>query len=126
MMKQRVYNRRDAIRPLARSLLLPAVLSLWWAGAAPGQMPPENIRCMNCHGSETILRSTPEDRATMVDAVPGVEPRQDPTELYILPQEYDYSVHRQTMCIECHPDCKELPHPIETARATCRHCHAQE
>lgn len=96
------------------------------SAAAPAQDAPENVRCWNCHGSDNIQQIPPADRALMVRPVEGVAPREDASELYVPPEVYDFSVHRELRCTDCHPDCDELPHPMQVAPARCTPCHAEQ
>jgi len=92
--------------------------------AALGQSPPPNARCMYCHGNEEIVRIAAM-RAAMVQPLPGVTPRDGFSALYIAHQVYDFSVHRQTLCTACHPDCDTLPH-ARVQPAQCNACHERE
>ena len=93
---------------------------------AAAQGPPENRRCLDCHGSTTIVSIAPSERALMVRSLPAVEPRPDPTALFVLADEYGRSVHADIGCIECHTDCDELPHNIRVEPAQCQSCHPDE
>jgi cytochrome b subunit of formate dehydrogenase len=108
-----------------RAVVLAASLAL--AAAAVGaQSPPQNARCLNCHGSEAIVQKTAAERSLMVQPLAGVAPRDDATALYVARQVYDFSVHGQTACTGCHPDCDTLPHRVRVAPARCGTCHATE
>ncbi len=96
------------------------------ANSVVAQGPPENARCLDCHGNETFLQTTLQERALMVVPIPGVTAREDVTELYILEKVYDHSVHRETACTQCHVDCEQLPHPMRVAPAQCKQCHPHE
>jgi cytochrome b subunit of formate dehydrogenase len=109
------------------------LLAILFAIAGPAYGQPtqgvsesENRRCLNCHGRESMAEMPAADRAAMVQAAPGAKPRVDPSALYISRQIYDYSVHGQTACTSCHPDCDTLPHPIRVQPAQCGPCHEQE
>jgi cytochrome b subunit of formate dehydrogenase len=96
------------------------------AAAARGQAPPQNARCLNCHGNEAFEQKSAAERATMVRPLPGVSPRADAAALYISRQIFDFSVHGQTACTACHPDCDTLPHAMRVAPASCGACHEQQ
>ncbi|UCE60946.1 MAG: cytochrome c3 family protein [Phycisphaerales bacterium] len=106
--------------------LVLAVLPLVSASTVLAQGPPENDRCLNCHGSATLVNTSPAERALMVRVLPNEVPREDATELLVFRQEYDFSVHREIGCTECHLDCEELPHAIRTEPAQCVRCHPRE
>jgi cytochrome b subunit of formate dehydrogenase len=118
-----VLGNSPALTLGGRTTGLGAWILLHLATAAVAQPPEENIRCLNCHGNERIVRATPAERATMVRPMEGVSPRVHGTDLYIDRALYDTSVHRQTTCVACHPDCDELPHAIQPAPAQCTPCH---
>ncbi len=110
-------------------MLAAALLAASAVNAA--SQPPENARCLNCHGDkERILKqfrdataTSPHDRTGNVREVPGAQPRSNPAALYIPREVYDYSVHREVSCVSCHPDCNDLPHPARTSPARCQQCH---
>ena len=95
------------------------------AEAALGQSPLPNARCMHCHGREEIVQIA-AIRAALVRNLPGPTPREDVAALYIARQVYDFSVHGQTACSGCHPDCETLPHAIRVQPAQCGGCHGRE
>ncbi len=107
------------------AVLLWACLALG-AVATWAQSPPQNARCLNCHGSEAILQKSAAERSLMVQPLASVAPREDTTSLYVVRQVYDFSVHGQTACTGCHPDCDTLPHPVRAAPARCGTCHEAE
>ncbi len=95
------------------------------AAAAYGQVPEEDVRCLNCHGQATIATSTPQERATMV-STPEAPLRTDPWRLYVDREALIASSHRETKCIDCHQTTVELPHPAQQPAPTCStvDCHA--
>jgi cytochrome b subunit of formate dehydrogenase len=104
---------------------LAAALALG-GGAAMAQPAGENARCLNCHGSMATAQLPAQERATMVRPVPGLAPRPDGAGIYVSPETYARSVHRDTLCTACHADCETLPHAIRTEPARCVPCHDQE
>jgi cytochrome b subunit of formate dehydrogenase len=102
--------------------VLAATLALLPASSVRGQIPPENLRCLNCHGQRTIATASPEERAAMV-ATPPSELRPDPQNLYFDRELFARSVHAQIRCIDCHPGSSTLPHPAELPAPTCETCH---
>lgn len=79
---------------------------------------------MYCHGNEEIARIA-ATRAGLIQPFVPVKPRTDFSRLYISREVYDSSVHRQTLCTGCHPDCATLPH-ANAQPARCNGCHERE
>jgi cytochrome b subunit of formate dehydrogenase/nitrate/TMAO reductase-like tetraheme cytochrome c subunit len=96
------------------------------AQATRAQSPPQNARCLSCHGNQTIMQKTVAERALMVRPLAGKAPRADASALYIAREVFDFSVHGQTACTGCHPDCDALPHAIRVEPARCGACHERE
>ena len=123
---------QDLTRPRHDRLSRWSILTLtgtWMATSAAAVLaasPPENARCLDCHGQQDILIRTPAERMTMVRRLDGVAPRETAVGLYVAPDVYDYSVHGAITCTSCHPDCEELPHGVRTAPAQCGDCHADQ
>ncbi len=96
------------------------------ACAASAQPPPENARCLNCHGLESLAQKSATDRALMVRPAAGVSPRENPADLYVPREVYEFSSHGRSACTSCHPDCDTLPHAIRVAPAQCSECHPDQ
>jgi cytochrome b subunit of formate dehydrogenase len=106
------------------------VLAAVAAGPARGQeAEADNRRCLDCHGQAHIAALGPADRRMMVepgDDDPADPPPTRPELLVEYDRVYRASVHADVACVDCHQDCRELPHPARTAPANCATCHAQE
>jgi cytochrome b subunit of formate dehydrogenase len=99
-----------------------AALVLLPGRSAHAQVPPENLRCLNCHGQRSITTASPEERAAMV-ATPPSEPRPNPQQLYFDRELFARSVHTGLRCTDCHPGSGSLPHPAKLPAPTCEKCH---
>jgi len=96
------------------------------ATPALAQPPPENARCLQCHGNETITQKTPAERALMVRPVAGMQARENASSLFVSNKVHDASMHARVACTSCHPDCDSLPHAIQTSPPQCAQCHPQQ
>lgn len=84
-----------------------------------------NQECLDCHTMDMAAMSA-EDRAGMVNAVPGAAPAtKDPKLLQIKPETYAKSVHGAFDCVNCHVDITEVPHAARLAPVNCKECHAE-
>jgi len=81
---------------------------------------------MNCHGNPSVIHASAAERSGMVRALARVEPRSDPSALFIAADVYATSVHASVACVSCHADCDVLPHRMRTAPAQCGPCHGQQ
>jgi len=91
---------------ILRALLWTAVLVVALPGAADGQT---NDDCLQCHSD---AEATGDKGGQQIS-------------VYVDPQAYSRSVHRDLGCIDCHVDLDgvELPHGEELAAADCATCH---
>ncbi len=115
-------------RALGRRTVLALIILAAFGISVPAQaqMPPENLRCLNCHANASIIHSSAAVRAGMVRPLAREAPREDPTALLIATDVYQTSAHARTACTSCHVDCETLPHAIRTSPAQCGRCHGQQ
>jgi cytochrome b subunit of formate dehydrogenase len=97
------------------------------AAEVSGQSPPENLRCLNCHGQPSIATSSREERATML-SVPVALLRLDPWRLFFDEEVFSDSAHAKVKCVDCHPGPEDLPHPPQRLPPMCSNldCHPRE
>jgi len=105
---------------VAAALFLPSS-----AMAQPAAAAEENVRCLNCHGKDLILRISVQERWAMLSAPPAA-PRTDLAGLYVDAQSFAGSMHGGLRCTDCHPGSGTLPHPADLPDPSCDACHASQ
>ena len=84
----------------------------------------DNKDCLDCHGSQDILKMSDDERAGMV--VPPKQkqaPKQRKFSLFLNDKKFVSSAHAELYCTDCHSDIREVPHAQWLAPVNCRRCH---
>jgi cytochrome b subunit of formate dehydrogenase len=120
----------NTVRSLIRPTIASAVLIVATTVRAQTAAEAENRRCFDCHGQTHLGETGPEDRRVMVAQPAEGEAIEDPPDqrpgLYVDPEVYAGSVHRDLACIDCHLDIDELPHAARAEPARCQTCHGTQ
>jgi len=72
----------------------------------------ENSDCFACHGEKDLVRTNAATKQVQ--------------SLYLDAKHYTASVHGSNLCVSCHSDIKELPHPEKLKKVDCGQCHSQK
>ena len=77
--------------------------------AEPAAAKPDNAICLGCHGNEGF-------------SAPGADGRVRP--LHVVKDKFENSVHGKRLCVECHKEITEIPHPKGVQhKVSCVRCH---
>ncbi|OGR81822.1 MAG: hypothetical protein A2636_04140 [Elusimicrobia bacterium RIFCSPHIGHO2_01_FULL_64_10] len=105
-MDQRRARAVPGRRPAGKRAGIRAGLLAAWAAAsllgAPGLSAQDNELCFSCHGQGAA-------------GIPHVSAK-----------EFGRSIHRRNLCLSCHADASDIPHPAKLAPVACGACHRIE
>ena len=84
----------------------------------------DNKDCLDCHGSQDILKMSADERAGMVVTPKQKQaPKQRKFSLFLDNKMFTSSVHGELFCTDCHSDIREVPHAQSLGPVNCRRCH---
>jgi cytochrome b subunit of formate dehydrogenase len=77
--------------------------------AAAADERPDNETCLSCHGNEGFEADGPNGKKR---------------KLHVQGERFGSSVHGKRLCVDCHKDITEIPHPTGVAhKVSCVQCH---
>jgi cytochrome b subunit of formate dehydrogenase len=93
--------------------LIPAFLTAGLMWIAPNVAAIDNADCFTCHDDKTMVKTNAAGKAVS---------------LFVDENEFAKSIHAKNLCISCHSDITDLPHPDSfTAKpVSCSQCHRVE
>lgn len=92
---------------IRRSLLIATIVIL---GNIPLGWAITNNECLECHGERGFAKTIKGEKVS----------------LFVDKAALEGSVHKSSLCVDCHTDVKEIPHKETLSQVQCKRCHGQE